>query len=190
MRKFSAHFILTGTGVLLNKGIVVTTDQGVIMEIIDTNGAFEERSSVEFYSGIITPGFVNAALSPKINMLKPAHQKWTMINAIDETITKDLFAVSQNELQETNRICLGLKSAASNDQQALFKLIKDLCSNFPMISLAQVVTWATKNGAEALSISDRYGSIEIGKQPGLNLLTGLDMGDMTIKSTSVLEKLF
>jgi len=194
MRKFSAHYIITGTGVLLNKGIVVTSDQGVITEIIDTNGAFEERSSVEFYSGIITPGFVDAnlssdPLSPAVNLSESLHQKFIILDAVNAFVTNDLFTNAQNGLQENRKICIGLKSNTSNDQEALFKLIKDLLLTFPMISLTQIITWATHNSAEVLSRSDRSGTIEVGKQPGLNLLAGLDMERLALKSTSTLKKL-
>jgi cytosine/adenosine deaminase-related metal-dependent hydrolase len=60
MRRISAHYIFTGTGEILNKGVVTLTDEGVIVDILDTNGRLEEMAGVEFYSGIITPGFVNA----------------------------------------------------------------------------------------------------------------------------------
>ena len=60
MRKFSAHYIFTGTGIVLNKGIVTMNDEGVVTEIIDTNGRLEEQANVEFYNGVIVPGFVNA----------------------------------------------------------------------------------------------------------------------------------
>ncbi|MEI6142717.1 MAG: amidohydrolase family protein [Mariniphaga sp.] len=60
MRKISAHYIFTGTGVVLNKGIVTVNDEGVVTEILDTNGQLEEQANVEFYNGVIVPGFVNA----------------------------------------------------------------------------------------------------------------------------------
>ena len=60
MRRISAHYIFTGTGIVLNKGIITVNDDGIVMEIIDTNGRFEEKANVEFYSGVIVPGFVNA----------------------------------------------------------------------------------------------------------------------------------
>ena len=60
MRKLSAHYIFTGTGTVLAKGIVILDDHGVILDIIDTNGALDEMANVEFYSGILVPGFINA----------------------------------------------------------------------------------------------------------------------------------
>ena len=60
MRKLAAHYILTGTGAVLVKGIIILTNDGVVADIIDTNGALEESAGVEFYNGALIPGFVNA----------------------------------------------------------------------------------------------------------------------------------
>ena len=70
MRKFSAHYIFTGTGVVLKKGIVVTNDEGVITDLIDTGGNLEEIASVEFYNGILVPGFVNSHCHLELSHLR------------------------------------------------------------------------------------------------------------------------
>src|SRR5665647_2100478 len=60
MRKLSAHYIITGTGAVLQKGIVILSDDGSVMDIIDIKGELDEMANVEFYSGVLIPGFVNA----------------------------------------------------------------------------------------------------------------------------------
>jgi hypothetical protein len=40
--------------------------------------------------------------------------------------------------------------------------------------LAKLIEWGTLNGARYLGIADEKGSLEVGKTPGLNLITGLD----------------
>jgi imidazolonepropionase-like amidohydrolase len=49
-----------------------------------------------------------------------------------------------------------------------------------------LLTYATLNGAKALGIAERKGSIEVGKQPGLAVISGVDMQAMrlTPESTS------
>ena len=60
MRKLSAHYIILGTGAILKKGIIILTNDGIVADIIDTKGELDEMAVVEFYSGVLTPGFVNA----------------------------------------------------------------------------------------------------------------------------------
>lgn len=59
MRKFSAHRIYPVCGPPVNFGIIETTDEGTILNIREAGGPIEE-SGLEFYSGIIIPGLVNA----------------------------------------------------------------------------------------------------------------------------------
>jgi cytosine/adenosine deaminase-related metal-dependent hydrolase len=68
-------------------------------------------------------------------------------------------------------ITLGTDSLASNDELCIFSELKTLHANFPELSLTKTIAWATLNGAKFLSIDERYGSIEKGKKPGLNLIT-------------------
>ncbi len=60
MRKLAAHYIISGTGQVLNKGIITVDRDGTILEVVDTNGELDESASVEFFSGVLVPGFVNA----------------------------------------------------------------------------------------------------------------------------------
>lgn len=70
MRRFSAHFIVTGTGAVLKKGIISVNDEGVITELTDTGGELEEKASVEFYNGVLVPGFVNAHCHLELSHLR------------------------------------------------------------------------------------------------------------------------
>ncbi len=68
-------------------------------------------------------------------------------------------------------ITLGTDSLASNTGLSIFNELKLLHENFTDINLEETISWATLNGAKALKISDRFGSLDPGKTPGLNLIT-------------------
>ncbi|HET7818441.1 MAG TPA: amidohydrolase family protein [Bacteroidia bacterium] len=51
------------------------------------------------------------------------------------------------------------------------------------------MTWATLNGAEALGFGTQLGSIEKGKKPGLNLLTGIEHEKMLFSNEVHITKL-
>ena len=68
-------------------------------------------------------------------------------------------------------VVLGTDSLASNDKLCILSEIKTLTEHFPDLTLEKCISWATLNGARYLGIDDQYGSLEIGKKPGLNLLT-------------------
>lgn len=67
-------------------------------------------------------------------------------------------------------ITIGTDSLASNDRLCILTELKAIHAQYPERKLQELIKWATWNGAELLGITRRYGSIEPGKQPGLNLL--------------------
>jgi len=58
MRKIAANYIMPVSSPPLRNGVVVIDDDGGILEVIDTGGKLRESSKLEFYNGIVTPGFV------------------------------------------------------------------------------------------------------------------------------------
>ncbi|MET3978363.1 cytosine/adenosine deaminase-related metal-dependent hydrolase [Mucilaginibacter sp. UYP25] len=71
-------------------------------------------------------------------------------------------------------ITLGTDSLASNDKLCILSEMRTLQQNFPSLSIDTLLQWGTINGAQFLGIDDEKGTIEAGKTPGLNLLTGMD----------------
>lgn len=64
-------------------------------------------------------------------------------------------------------ICLGTDSYASNYQLNIWSEIQRLQEHFPEIELEELLCWATFNGAKALKMDHKSGSLEKGKQPGV-----------------------
>jgi imidazolonepropionase-like amidohydrolase len=67
--------------------------------------------------------------------------------------------------------------------------LKTINRKFPEIPLQELISWATINGAEALGISDRFGSIEPGKSPGINLISKVDFINMKLTENSIVKRL-
>jgi len=73
------------------------------------------------------------------------------------------------------KIVVGTDSLASNAQLDILEELKTLQKNFNSLSTAELLRWATINGAEALRIDNQFGSFERGKQPGIvNIVGGKD----------------
>jgi cytosine/adenosine deaminase-related metal-dependent hydrolase len=68
------------------------------------------------------------------------------------------------------KIVVGTDSLASNDALSLLDEMKVIAKTLPEIPLEQLLTWATKNGAEALNFSS-LGTFEKNKKPGVNLIS-------------------
>ncbi len=74
------------------------------------------------------------------------------------------------------RIALGTDSLASNTSLSMVEEMK----MFPEVPLGELLRWATASGAEALGLSATLGTLEVGKAPGVALLTGIDWQTMTL----------
>ena len=88
---------------------------------------------------------------------------------IENTLPKvDLF------LNRGSNITLGTDSLASNDGLCMLSEMRALQQKFHTLTTCQLVEWATLGGARYLGIDDDKGTLEVGKSPGLNLITGMD----------------
>lgn len=81
-------------------------------------------------------------------------------------------------------ITLGTDSLASNDKLCILSEMKIIQEHFPEISTHELISWATINGARFLNIDGRFGSIEPGKRPGLNLISHI-RNDRFTRSSAV-----
>jgi cytosine/adenosine deaminase-related metal-dependent hydrolase len=77
-------------------------------------------------------------------------------------------------LKHTNRIVLGTDSLASNHQLSILEEMKSIKKIFPGITSAEMLIWATSNGAKALSFDSTLGDFAKGKNPGVVLIENLE----------------
>lgn len=65
------------------------------------------------------------------------------------------------------KICLGTDSLASNYTLSIVAEMQRILVNYPEIAVETLIRWGTKNGAEALGLSDVVGSLKVGMRPGI-----------------------
>jgi cytosine/adenosine deaminase-related metal-dependent hydrolase len=71
------------------------------------------------------------------------------------------------------KIVIGTDSLASNNQLDIISELSTLQLHFPGLTIAQLLGWATVNGAEAMGVLHTYGSFEKDKTPGIVLLENI-----------------
>ena len=86
-------------------------------------------------------------------------------------------------LQSNCAVTLGTDSLASNQQLCILSEMKVVKKHFENIELQLLLKWSCLNGAKFLGIDDTYGSITVGKKPGLNLLQNLTNNHITKHTT-------
>lgn len=75
---------------------------------------------------------------------------------------------------DPTKICLGTDSLASGKQLSMLNEMMLMQNAYPKLSFETALLWATLNGAKALGLSDKLGSFEIGKKPGVVLIENFD----------------
>lgn len=97
MRKIAATYLFPIHKKPIKNGILVCTDDGEILDIIDNKGILREQPNMEFYSGILVPGFVNVHCHLELSHLQ---------NKIKEKIGIGNFIGKINQLrnEETENI--------------------------------------------------------------------------------------
>jgi len=90
-------------------------------------------------------------------------------------------------LDQGFNITLGTDSLASNNKLCILSEMATLQKHFPTLHLNRLLQWATINGAKFLGIDHDKGTLEPGKSPGLNLITGLN--DLKITEDTKVRRL-
>ena len=75
---------------------------------------------------------------------------------------------------EKAKLVIGTDSYASNWSLNVLDELKTIQQHQPQIPLAEMLGWATINGAQALQMDKHLGSFEQGKKPGVVLIKGVD----------------
>lgn len=78
------------------------------------------------------------------------------------------------------KIVIGTDSLASNTNLSILEEINVLKTKFTDFSFEKLLRAATSEGAKALGVENKFGTIAKGMKPGLNVLSGLE-GEMKVK---------
>jgi cytosine/adenosine deaminase-related metal-dependent hydrolase len=92
-------------------------------------------------------------------------------------------------IEENCDLVIGTDSLASNLKLSILEELKTIQFNFPDISLSNLISFATANGARALGKEKLYGTIEPGKKPGLLVLENVDLQNMKLLPESFVTRL-
>lgn len=109
---------------------------------------------------------------------------WCLCPNANQYIEKTMPPIELLRAHNAN-IIVGTDSLASNWSLNILDELKTIQKHNPTIPLAEMLSWATYNGALALQMNNRLGSFEKGKQPGVVLIEGVnEIGELSAKASS------
>ena len=92
-------------------------------------------------------------------------------------------------IKENAKITIGTDSLTSNWQLCILSELKTISKAAAHIPLADLLRWATLNGAELLGFEQDLGSLEIGKCAGINLIENIDLENLRLTENSKVRRL-
>ncbi len=86
MKRFASQYVFTNSGPPLKRAVITTEDDGEIINVEDTSGDLKEKHSIEFYNGVIVPGFVNCHCHLELSHMKGSIKEGTGLGEFIEQI--------------------------------------------------------------------------------------------------------
>lgn len=121
MKYFSSQYIITNCGAPLKRALIITSDDGTILNVKDTEGDLEEKQSLEFHNGIIIPGFVNCHCHLELSHMKNSIARGSGLSEFIETV--------RSTRGNTNEAIISSAYSADNDQYTEgIVLCADICN--------------------------------------------------------------
>jgi cytosine/adenosine deaminase-related metal-dependent hydrolase len=95
-RKFTAHNIFNGYDLFPPQTVLITTPEGVVTDIVSKSDAGD---GIEFFDGLLTPGFINAHCHTELSYLKGAVAAKTGLVQFVQQVMKSRGALDELKLE-------------------------------------------------------------------------------------------
>lgn len=199
MRKIAATYVFPITQAPIKNGILVCEDNGTVVDIINPKGTFQEEAGVEFYSGMLVPGFVALSNSLKNHNKIQNRKVWARgivvvadiknsvyvigernscefsslnLSRLKQVMSSDL-VISENDLESTSFLTEWIVTQEKNKHTKLADILRSLCLD----------------AAINLGLEEQFGSFDLGKRPGINFISGIDYQQMKLTSNFKIKRL-
>ncbi len=186
MRKIAAHYILHPDGSVGKFPVIVFDKHGTIIEIRERS-KFIEEPSLELVNGFLCPGFIDFFQSSVLDKEKLEIKKY-----INRQIISGVKVLGVSEGDYTHIIQYRTKdisftktsmgfSKSQNKFNSLFDLLK-----INQCGLDLLMKYTVEN-ANILEVNDQFGSLEVGKRPGIIAISGMDYDIMRLTDSAKIK---
>ncbi len=148
MRYLSAHYVFPVSSPPLKNGIVCTDDHGMIVDVIDTGGKLQEREKLEFYNGILVPGFVNTHCH-----LELSHLRGVMKSGCG--LPDFLSSVGRIRPADEHTVCSAAKAAEDEMLRNGIVAVGDISNRTDTVPIKQAGRLRYRTFVEVFGLDDR-----------------------------------
>jgi len=130
------------------------------------------------------------ASTEELSVLKKRFHDLTLVACPESNLTIESKLPPLIDFESNGfNIAMGTDSLASASSLSMLAQIMIILKHFPTIEFQTALKWATLNGAKALNMDKSFGSIEVGKKPGLVLIDHFNFTNLRPTSQSVAKRL-
>lgn len=193
MRKIGAHYYLRADGQWGKRPVITLDSDGIIHAIKELGDNFKEEPGLEFFSGVIIPGFVedwrgydlkNTSVQQQC---KKALIGGTLKVAIFNDQEQDVPAVIQNKVS-VRILKQNLVEQISQEYKSAWEQInEDWKNHLDTFDLAKIIINHTNKLATQVGMDTHWGIIQKKANPGLLLLQNLDWTNFTLTKKSTVR---
>ncbi len=184
MRKIAANYIFPVTAPPIKNGHLILDDNNCIIDVVDTNGQITEIEGLEYYSGILVPGFIYIDTCDDFNRLQTIilNKQLELFNAQQKKAGRFLWsrgiqAIAQKQWQNT----------PEKYPLVLNEMLKQL--NNGSTTFEFLLKEYTIENAKKLKMESNFGSFNLQKNPGVLLLSGFNYKTFSITEKTQLTRL-
>lgn len=199
MRKIAATYVFPITQAPVKNGILICEDDGTIIDVINKGDDFKEEAGLEFYSGILTPGFIATNFNLQNHSKTFSRKQWTggisfaadFKNSIGIHYEKNISQTSELPAFCDGKIILPAFYNTENTTliTSYMSVLLDFQEKNKHINLAELLTLISLTAASMFGLDNKLGSFDAGKKPGVNLISGIDFKQMKFTSNSKIKRL-
>ncbi|HEX2921111.1 MAG TPA: amidohydrolase family protein [Bacteroidales bacterium] len=130
MKRYSSQYTITNAGNVLKRAIITVDNEGRVTDIEDTGGDLKETESIEFYNGIIVPGFVNCHCHLELSHLRNLIPPKTGLHRFIE-------GIRNKRIIEEKKIITAARAEDSYMFKGGISACADICNNSSTFAIKQ-----------------------------------------------------
>ena len=193
MRKLSAHFCLLPDGSVGKWPVISMNGEGVITGVRVNNDQFREEPGLEYYGGVLVPGFIEDMRDVSFDGIKEENIMKLMNRFYSDGSLKFICRSDQKHFSpgfkgevfyDGAHICSEMQpfSGISFWERAKSEA-KSKCGG----DILKAIYSIQENIVGSLPDELRWGRIEEGSSPGILLIKGLNLTDMSLTEKSSIK---